>query len=146
MMIFRVVSNRRMYYTASLHLRVELRRKKKRNKPYAFRKTSHNAFCARVGIGNECALARKYLALSNNIVWLPVLHQVGIFRAFQYTVYKCKFVITSLYPSIVIHQRRIRQCICEARKRNADSLRSLMRGKCKPHKTILTIFFVCVVK
>lgn len=50
-MIFRVTSNRRVHYAASLDLRVELRRKKKRNKPCAFRKTSHDALYARDEIG-----------------------------------------------------------------------------------------------
>lgn len=51
----------RVHYTASLDLRVELRCKKKRNKPCAFRKTSHDALYARDGIGNGCALGREYL-------------------------------------------------------------------------------------
>lgn len=126
----------RVHYAASLDLRVELCRKKKRNKPCAFQRTSHT-LCARLGIGNGCVLARKYLF--QRIVWLPAPHQAGVFRVFQYIRLQMQIRNNEPLSPIVTRQHRIRQRICEGRKRNADSLHSLTRHKCGFYRAILTI-------
>lgn len=75
-----------MHYTASLDLRVELCRKKKRNKPWAFRKTSRDALCvAAAGIGADAHPRASTSFKEHRLITCAPVHQVGVSRAFQYT-------------------------------------------------------------
>lgn len=109
------ISNRRVHYTASLHLRVELRREKKHNKPCAFRKTSHAALYVRVGICNGCAFGREYLFQRISFDYLYCI-KLAYPAHFNIPVLQMQIRNEPL-SSIVTRQRRIRQRICEEKCR-----------------------------
>lgn len=105
-----------MHYAASLDLRVELRRKKKRNKPCAFRKTSHDALYARNEIGGWRSTDAHSGASTFFKEYRLITCAAGVFRAFQYTRLRMQIRNNEPLSPIVTRQRRIRQRICKGRK------------------------------